>query len=172
MVNTKELRYKPISEIVEPFLAKDSIFVDLTKLAHTLNVSVLRHNFGKEVINGEKVICAFLTNGKGNSCIFYSDALLNNKGVLARMVIVQAFAKYIITGDESFYITHSTNFSNREKMLIHEMLMPETKVNEVINQLLLPTTYALADIFMVSQEFVRERLDEMHVRRLIGGYNY
>lgn len=169
MVNLKELQYKSIPEIIKILKNEDLVTVDLVELAYTLNVSVLSRNFEETKIVGEKILCAFATNSKGNSCIFYSDDLSFNK---ARIMIVRAFAKYIITGNNNFFITQSTNFSKREKMLTNEMLMPESQVKDVICKLILPTTRSLAEIFQVTQEFVNLRLSEMGVMTLIAGYNF
>lgn len=172
MINVQELRSKPISEIIkflENFINEDFASVDLAKLAYDLNVSVLPRNFVITKISGEIIASAFVTNSKGNSCIFYSDDLSNNQ---ARIAITQAFAKYIITGNNNFFITLSTTFSKKENMLIHEMLMPESQVKDVICRLIFPTTFTLSQIFQVSQNFVRQRLDEMGVMTLIAGYHF
>lgn len=117
----------------------------------------------------KKLWGAFATNNSnGNSCIFYSDDLPYNT---ARIMIVQAFAKYIITGENSFFITQSTNFSKREKILANEMLMPRLQVEEVISKLLIPSTTTLADIFQVSPKFVCKRLAELGICTRILGYN-
>ena len=172
MINIQELRSKPISEIIkflESFINEDFASVDLAKLAYALNVSVLPRNFGETKISGDRIASAFVTNSKGNSCIFYSDDLPNNN---ARIAIAQSFAQYIITGSNNFFITSSTAFSRKENMLIHEMLMPESQVKDVICRLILPTTFTLSQIFQVSQDFVRQRLDEIGIMTLIIGYNF
>lgn len=172
MVNVQTLQHMPISEIIKVLKIEDSVTVDFSKLAHALKVSVLSRNFEEYKIEGEKIICAFVTNEKGNSCIFYSADLFDNKEYLGRIMIARAFAKYIITGKNNFFVTQSTIFSNREKLLTYEMLMPTSQVEDVLDKLILPTTYSLADVFQVSQEFVRQRLNEMRVTTLIGGYNF
>ena len=172
MVNVQELRHMPISEIIKIlgiFEDEDLVTSDLTKLAYTLNVSVLVRNFDGTRIAGERIICAFVTNSKGNSAIFYSDDLLNNE---ARIIIAKAFAKYIMTGNNNFFVTQSTNFSKRENTLAYELLMPEQQVRKIMGKLLMPTTFSLAKIFDVSQEFVRERLNEMQIDEYVGGYNF
>ena len=172
MVNVQELQYMPISEIVKVLKIEDSVTVDFSKLARDLKVSVLSKDFKTYKIKGEKIICAFVTSKKGNSCIFYSSDLFESKEYLGRIMIAKTFAKYIITGNNNFFVTQSTIFSDREKLLTYEMLMPTTQVEDVLEKLLLPTTFSLADIFHVSQEFVKERLSEMQVTTLIGGYNF
>lgn len=171
MVNVNELRYKSIPEIIKILGIlenEDSATADLTKLAYSLNVSVLARNFKRTEISVERIFCAFVTNGKGNSCIFYSDDLPYKE---ARIIILSAFAKYIITGNNNFFVTWSTDFSEKEKMLTAELLMPKLRVAEVIAQLILPSTVALADIFQVPEEFVKHRLDEFGIKTLISGYN-
>ena len=171
MVNVQELQYKSIPEIIKILGVlenEDYATSDLSKLVYGLNVSVLAHNFEGTKIAGEKILCAFFTNSKGNSCIFYSDDLLNTE---ARIIIVLAFAKYIITLNNNFFVTQSTSFSKREKMLAAEMLMPETMVKDVICKLILPLTTVLADIFQVSEKFVKQRLAEIGVKTHVKGYN-
>ena len=171
MVNVKELQSKPIPEIIRILGIlenEDVATVDLTKLVYTLKVSVLSHNFDETPTAGEKIICAFITNNKGNSCIFYSNDLPHN---IARIAIVLAFAKYIITGNNNFFVTQSTKISEREKMLTDEMLMPESRVKDVICKLILPSTDVLSEIFQVPEKFVKYRLDEIGIKTRIQGYN-
>lgn len=166
----QELQHKTISEIIKVLGIEDLVTVDFVRMGYKLNVSILSRNFEENEIDGKKIICAFVTNKKGKSCIFYSTDLLADEEW--RIAITYAFARYIITGNDNFFITQSTNFSDREKMLVYEMLMPKSQVKKILNKLILPTTFSLAKIFSVSQEFVRQRLDEMHIDVYIGGYNY
>lgn len=171
MVNVQELQHKSIPEIIRILGVlenEDYATADLSKLAYGLNVSVLAHNFEGAKIAGEKILCAFVTNSKGNSCIFYSDDLLHNE---ARIIIILAFSKYILTGNNHFYVTQSTSFSKREDMLATEMLMPKKTVTEVICKLILPSTTVLSDIFQVSENFVKQRLAELGIETKIQGYN-
>lgn len=173
MVDVQALQYERISEITKVLKVEYSVPVDLKNLGRKLQVSILPKDFEDHRIDGEKIICAFVTNEKGRSCIFYSaDLLEDDKFIGGRLGIIQAFAKYIITGDNNFFITKSTNFSNREESLTYEMLMPKSQVEDVLQQLILPTTNVLAKIFCVSQSFVKRRLDKMCVTRMIGNYNY
>ena len=171
MINVQELQHKSISEIIRILGIlenEDYATADLSKLVYGLNVSVLGHNFKGTEIAGEKIFCAFVTNIKGDSCIFYNDSLLDNE---ARIIIFLAFAKYIITKNNNFYVTQSTSFSKKEKMLASEMLMPETKVKDVICKLILPSTTVLSDIFQVSEKFVKQRLAEIGIKTHVKGYN-
>jgi len=171
MVNIQALRYRQIPEIIRILGMDRLVTVDLRDLALKLDVSVLP--FGETQIKDEKIICVFVTNEEGRSCIFFKNELLEDKEfIVGRFVITQAFARYIITGDKNFFITQSTDFSNREKMLVYEMLMPEEQVKKMLNKLILPTTFSLAEIFNVSQDFVRERLRGMNEDTLIAGYNF
>ncbi len=172
MVNIQELKLMPICEIVKVLKLGDSVTVDLSELARTLNLSIVPHNFGTDRVDGEKVMCAFMTNEKGDSCIFYSEDLLNNREFLWRIMIAQSFTKYIITGNNHFFVTESTDFSIRERMLLNEMLMPYVQVKNTLDKLVLPTTFSLSKVFKVPQQFVRQRLSAMHVTRMVAGYNY
>lgn len=173
LVNVQELKYKTISEIIKELNVEYSVPVDLKNLGCKLQVSIVPLDFDDHRLDGEKIICAFVTNEKGHSCIFYNVELSEDyEFVAGRHGIIQAFVKYIITGDNNFFITQSTYFSQREKMLTYEMLMPKSQVEDVLYQLIMPTTYSLAKIFGVSQSFVKHRLDQMYIRRKIGNYNY
>ena len=171
MVNVGELKYKPIAEIIKILGIDRLVAVDLCNLEFLLDVAI--SPFGETQIKDEKIICAFVTNEEGRSGIFYKNELLEDKKFLVgRLVITQTFARYIITGEKNFFITQHTNFSNREKMLVYEMLMPEQQVKNVLDKLILPTTWNLAKIFNVSQDFVKERLKEMKKVPWIAGYNF
>ena len=169
-----DFQHKSVSEILKILKMEDSVRLDLIKLGCELKVSMLSNDFRTSPrIDGEKIICAFVTNKKGNSCIFYSTDLLEEKEFhTGRIMITHALVKWLITGDDNFYITQSTGFSNREKRLVYELLMPEEQVKKMLGELLMPTTFSLAKIFDVSQEFVRQRLQEMQIQTLIGGYNF
>lgn len=173
LVNVQELKYKTISEIVKELNVEYSVPVDLKNLGRKLQVSIVPLDFDDHRLDGEKIICAFVTNEKGHSCIFYNmDLSEENEFVAGRLGIIKAFVKYIITGYANFFITKSTNLSSREESLMYEILMPKSQVEDVLHELILPTTYSLAKIFGVSQSFVKHRLDKMYIRRKIGNYNY
>lgn len=161
-----------ISEIAKKLLPKNSVCLDLAKLARKLHISILSNGFGDQTINGEKIVCVFVTDEQERSCIFYNADLLKEEFTAGREIITLAFAKHIITGKDNFYITKNTLFSKRVKSLAYSLLMPEIQVESVLDQLVLPTTLILAEIFKVSQQFVIERLRDMNVTCPIGGYNY
>lgn len=171
MINLHELQHKPISEITKALGIVDEYTIDLRKLSNILDMGIVPYDFEEHKIDNEKIICAFVTNENGRFAIFYDDKLYQQWSI-GRPMVVLTFSKYILTGNKHFYITRNTFFSDREKALASEMLMPEPKVYEVLDRLLLPTTFALSEIFEVSQEFVRQRLAQMQVDRYIAGYNY
>ena len=172
MINVKELRHMTIPEIMRTLKIQDKVTVDLEKLGRNLGVSVLPLNLEDVQINGKEVICAFVTNERGNKCIFYSKDTLDSNELLARVVIAQAFARLITTGADGFIITRGFKLSDREKMLVYEMLMPEHQVRMVLRKLNVPTTYILAEIFQVPTMFVTHRLKAMNITEQIGGYNF
>lgn len=171
MVNVTELQHKSIQEIIKilgVLQNEDFSTADLKKLAYSLNVSVLAKNFERTEISRERILCAFVTNDNGTSCIFYSDDLPYKE---ARIIIASSFAKYIVTGNNNFLVTQCTDFSEREKTLTSELLMPKARVTEVICKLILPSISVLAEIFQVSEEFVKHRLSEIGIMTIILGYN-
>lgn len=169
-INTQN---RTISEMAKKLLPKNSVCLDLVKLARKLHISISSNGFGDQTINGEKIVCVFVTDEQERSGIFYNaDLLKEEEFTAAREIITLVFAKHIITGKDNFYITKNTLFSKRVKSLAYSLLMPEIQVESVLDQLVLPTTLRLAQIFKVSQQFVNERLRDMNVTCPIGGYNY
>lgn len=172
MVNVKDLKTKPVSEIVRILEADYIVPLSFENLSIHLNVSILPYDFGKEKIDGKKILCAFVTNPEGKSCFFYDETYLSAKYVAeGRIVIARALAKYIITGENKFYITESTVYTNKEMRLTYELLMPESQVRNIVNKLLLPTVSGLANIFQVSEWFVKQRLNYIDLPSFIIGYD-
>ena len=75
-------------------------------------------------------------------------------------------------GEDYFSITKDTVLSKAEMNGVYELLMPEHYVESFARQLISPTTFALANMFGVTQEFVRKRLEHMGYKGMIAGYNY
>ena len=173
MVNVQELQHKQVPEIIRLLGVRTKGYAscDIKEMGRALEVSVISYNLSTVLQLGEKILCAFVTKDTGRKCIFYNVELETNE---ARVIIVRAFARYIMTGDKNFCITESTVFSKRENSFVYEFLMPEDEVHDVLDKLILPTTFSLANIFDVTQEFVKERLDAMRERlkRLIGNYDF
>ena len=158
MVDIRDFQYMPLRVMKKWFNEQNDVTVDINKIGETLEVSVLPHDLSKYRIGNEKVMCAFVTNDEGNSCIFYNQELYGDKERADRVFIMQAFAKYIATCQKEFLITEKTEFSQWEKTLVAEMLMPREAVKDVISKLIIPTTYSLSEVFQVPQSFVKERL--------------
>ena len=61
-----------------------------------------------------------------------------------------------------------------DSILLDIPLMPKEEIHDVMYRLILPTTLNLANVFDVTQEFVRERLDEIRqsLPRMIAGYDF
>ena len=154
------------------FIEPDDVTVDISKIAETLNVSVLPHDLSKYQNGLDKVVCIFVTNEKGNSCVFYTEELYADSDHAERVFIMMAFARYIATCQKEFVITEKTKLSQHESTLVNELLMPQTELKDVIKRLLIPTTYSIGEIFQVPQDFVRARLKELKIPIMIAGYNY
>lgn len=173
MITVQELQHKSIQEIIRILDVRVDGYAsaDLKKLEYALEVSALSYNFDALTRGGVKLLCTFVTNEKGRSCIFYNEELSKEE---CRIIVTKAFARYILTGNKSFSIAPSTTFSKQEKRLVYELLMPEEEVYDVMHRLILVTTLNLANIFDVTQEFVRERLDEIRqsLPRMVGGYDF
>jgi hypothetical protein len=172
MIHVNKLQNRSIEEIIKILDINASTAVDLTQLAHTLSISILPYDFTNYKIDGNQLLCAFITNQNDDSCIFYSNDLVGTKRFFpGRTYITQAFARYIITRQKNFYITADTVFENKEKQLAHQLLMPEEQINDVIARLIRPTTDILSQIFQVNKELIVARLNEINMRMPIAGFN-
>lgn len=174
MVDIKAIQHLPIQEIIRTLgaLPRGEVTGDLKQMGIALNLSIVPYKFDELET---KPLCAFITNDEGRSCIFYRTDLAENQQFrLDRIAIAKALAKYIITDSKGFLINESTYFSAREKQFVYELLMPERKVREVCNQLIMPTVLSLANVFSVEPNFVVERLDAMKgkLRYMVAGYDF
>ncbi len=169
MVDIREFQHMPIRIMMKWFAEPGDVTVDINKIGETLEVSILPQNLSKYKVGVEKIMCAFVTNEQGNSCIFYNDDLAEHA---ERVFIMMAFARCIATGKKEFVITEKSELSQHEKTLVNELLMPQAEVRAVVKKLLVPTTHNIGEIFQVPQDFVRARLKELKIAVMIAGYNY
>ena len=172
MADIHFFQHMPLRKMMKMFTEPGAVTVNLKLVGEVLEISMLPYNLSQFQVGTEKVMCAFATNEKGNSCIFYDEELYGDTDGLDRVWVMKAVARYIATCQKEFLITEKTQFSQWEKTLVSELLMPRETVKEMINKLLIPSTYALSEIFQVPQSFVRERLKELKLPILIAGYNY
>ena len=159
-----------ISEIKDYFDVGEDTPLDLIKLLGQLNVSALPKNLD-ELAPNKSAKSVLLTSESGRVAIFYDERLIDGE-FSENPVIVQTLVHYMLTDDKVFYITPRSAFSNREQEMVFELLMPKNQVKEMLDKLILPTTYSLSKIFRVPQEFVRKRLAAMNITKNIAEYNY
>ena len=176
-MNMEEFKNMSVPDIVRHLNVGcgEEITVDFKKIACKLEVSILPRDFSDFPIPNEKPLCAFVTNEQGNSAFFYDvNLLVCKERSLWRVVLAQAIAKYIVTGEKSFFVMESTEPSGRESQLMYELLMPEDKVHAIIEKLILPTTLSLGDVFSVPRSFLIERLRNLKNKpqKYIGDYDY
>lgn len=172
MVDVRSFQHMPLREMRKLFTKPDDVTVDISQIGKVLEVSVLPHDVSKYRVDGEMIMCAFVTNEAGNSCIFYAEELYGGSQREGRVFLMMAFARYITTCKKEFVITRHTKLTQWEKTLVDELLMSRESVKDVVNRLLIPTTYNLSEIFQVPQDFVKERLKDLKLPTLIVGYNY
>lgn len=172
MVDVRNFQHMPLREMRKLFTKPGDVTVNINQIGKVLEVSVLPHDVSKYRVDGEMIKCAFVTNESGNSCIFYDEELYGESRREGRVFLMMAFARYITTCKKEFVITKSTQLTQWEKTLVDELLMPRESVKDVVNRLLIPTTYNLSEIFQVPQDFVKERLKDLKLPTMIAGYNY
>lgn len=172
MVDIRDFQHMPLRKMMKLFTDPEDVTVDINKMAEILEVSVLPHNLSKYQVGNKKIVCAFVTNEEGNSCIFYADDATNDSKYANRVFVMMAFARYIATCQREFVITENEELLHWEKTLVSEMLMPQNEVRNTVKRLLIPTTYNLGEVFQVPQDFVRARLNDLKIPTMIAGYNY
>lgn len=172
MVDIRDFQHMPLSTMRKMFTSPGDVTVDINKIGEVLEVSVLPHDLSKYRLDGDGVMCAFVTNETGNSCVFYAEELYGESVREGRVFLMMTFARYITTCKKEFVITKHTQLTQWEKTLVDELLMPRESVKDVVNRLLIPTTYNLSEIFQVPQDFVKARLKDLKLPTMIAGYNY
>lgn len=163
--NIEEMSAKDVRKFYD---IGEDIPLDLIKLSGVMDISVLPKDLWHMYPDND-FLCVFVTNDQGRKTLFYSDSLMDTE-FSEFPVIVHALVRYMCIHEKNFYITHRTHPLRSD--IIYELLMPEDKVDEILNKQISPTTYSLARIFRVPQEFVRKRLDVMETTKQIAGYNY
>ncbi len=167
---TPELEFKTIEDIKYICGVDADIPTDLIKMAGLLNLSVLPKNLD-EMAGLKNALCVFVTNDDNRSAIFYNENIMD-KWHSERVAVVKAMVHHLVSKKKSFVITKDTQLSTFENRAVHELLMPEVAVREILNKLIMPTTHSLGKIFSVPQDFVIERLEDNNWHESIAGYDF
>lgn len=105
----------------------------------------------------------------GKKAIFYNKKLLFEESRIAAAKALAYHTWHQV--EDNFSITKDTVLSKAEMNGVYELLMPEHYVESFARQLATPSTFALANMFGVTEVFVKERLSYMKYTGLIAGYN-
>lgn len=179
----KELYGKTPSELLEMYGLQDSVPLDLSVLLKKAGISVLPMDFSKieqtkelkEQVEKRGHILGALICIEDNAAIFYSNKDVEN-GHRYRFTIAHEIAHCCLTGEQNHIeFRHDSETVTEDELAANvfagELLIPEAKLREIIGELLIPSINVLADIFEVSVNVMRARLDYLNIGSKIIGYS-
>ena len=153
-----------VKEFKRKYEIDEDVPTDLTKLFGIFNVSSLPKVFNDDPEN--YIMCEFSTDNNGRKAIHYREEFLCSVEYPDRTIPVCALIHHLISGEENFCITQKTRLSEQEKLFVYELLIPEEKMNEIIERMnektgndkshIIPV---LSKIFRVSPDLVEGRLE-------------
>lgn len=142
--------------MIEDFLQREALVLECT--------------ISPSCIDSEDLVVFERDCKNGKKSILYNKKLPFGE---ARIAAAKALAYHTWHQTEDhFFITKDTVLSKAEMNGVYELLMPEHYVESFARQLAVPTTFALTNMFGVTDDFVKERLSHMKYTGLIAGYNY
>lgn len=179
----RELYGKSADELLEMYGLQDSVPLDLSALLQKAGISVLPMDFSKieqskalkEQVEKRGQILGALICIDDNAAIFYSHKDMVN-GHRYRFTIAHELAHCCITGEQNHieFRRDSESVNDSElaaNIFAGELLIPEGKLREIIGELLIPSINVLADIFAVSVNVMKARLDYLKIGNKIIGYS-
>lgn len=179
----RDLYGKTPDELLKMYGLQNSVPLDLSALLQKAGISVLPMDFSKieqtaglkDLVEKRGHILGALICIDDDAAIFYSDKDVEN-GHRYRFTIAHEIAHCCITGEENHieFRYDSETVSEEElaaNIFAGELLIPEGKLREIIGELLIPSINVLADIFAVSVNVMRARLDYLKIGGKIIGYS-
>ena len=182
------IRGKTAQELLELCGQQDSVPVDLKALLKKLNISCLAYDFSDlEAARGNfedspddnPILGALATNGD-KAVIFYrkKDQKESHR---YRFTIAHELAhaclEHYSIGKSTVHLAfrHEKNHDDRQEIdaniFAGQLLIPKNSLERILGELIFPSLQALAEIFAVSTNVMRARLDCLKVTVNISGYN-
>ena len=177
-MNATELHGKTAKDILQICDQTDSVPVDVKKILENLNISAMPLDFSDlekkltGVYANRSILGAMVSNDKGTA-IFYSS---NDKADShrTRFTIAHEIAHCCLHGPTphvEFRFDGELEIADEiaANTFAGALLIPEESLQAIISQLILPTVSALADIFDVSINVMRQRLVHLKLNdRVVG----
>ena len=176
-LTVKDLYGLTASEILEITNQETAVPVDLKKILEKFNISAVSMDFSELESYSEidrKILGALICRND-NAAIFYNSKDQKD-GHRYRFTIAHEIAHCCITNEcNHIEFRHDPSFLDETEIAANtfagELLIPSNSLYDVINKLILPTIEVLADVFEVSVNVMRERLNCLNIKHNILGYN-
>ena len=164
----------------------DSVPVDLMAILEAADISCLPYDFSniEKQVYGDDIkqrILGALVTKDDNAAIFYR-ATDDVDGHRYRFTIAHELAhcclSHIDFSQSRIHLALREEGEPKDEkevaanIFAGEILIPREALENVIKKLILPSVQTLADIFAVSVNVMRARLDYLKIRDNIVGYNY
>lgn len=172
IMNINELANKTAEELLQLSNQVNSIPVDVKAILKRLGISALPFDFSEleEKLNesdeykGSQILGAIVT--KNDKCaIFYSNSG-NDQSHRTRFTIAHELAHCCLHGlDANFHVEFRINTESNDPKEVAantfagELLIPTHSLNSVLKKLIYPTLQVLSDIFDVSKNVMKKRLE-------------
>lgn len=158
----------------------DCVPVDLEKVLKTFNIATAPMDFSdiESRLTGDlrnaKILGALIPSGNV-AAIFYSDKHKKDSH-RTRFTIAHEIAHCCIQGNNAHIEFRIEGIEPNElekaaNAFAGALLIPENALNKIIDRLILPSLHTLSDIFEVSENVLRARLDYLGTKKNIVGYN-
>ena len=174
----KDLYGRNASEILSITNQEEAVPVDLKKILEKFNISAVSMDFtdieNSSKNNNRKILGALICRDD-EAAIFYN---CNDKtdGHRYRFTIAHEIAHCCLS-KECNHIDFRLDplMMTKEEVAANtfagELLIPESSLYDTINKLIFPSITVLADVFEVSINVMRERLNCLKIQSDIFGYN-
>ena len=181
-----KIRYMSSLELLEYCGQKDAIPLDLGTMLNKLGVSCLAFDF-TEIENevsaktGNKIesILGALVVNQNNAAIFYrhndKPESHRHRFTIAHEIAHCCLGHFDISAETSVHLRQEGDPSDDNEKAANifagELLIPEHSLRRVIKELILPSVITLANVFAVSENVMRARLEHLRICDNIFGYN-
>lgn len=176
-----KLYNKTAEQVLELSGQADAVPVDLKKILRKFNISAVPKDFSEldtqlnEKFSNVHILGVYVSNEK-DAAIFYNKADVED-GHRYRFTIAHELAHCCLQGEKSHIEFRVDGLELDENELAANtfagaLLIPEKSLNKVLDELIVPSLHALADIFEVSENVMKARLKYLNIQESILGFNY
>lgn len=180
-MEVSKLYNKTADQVLELSGQTNAVPVNLKQILKTFNISAIPKNFSdidkklNEKYPDVHILGVFVSNDN-DAAIFYNNKDVED-GHRYRFTIAHELAHCCLQGEKSHIEFRLDGVKPDEDELAANtfagaLLIPENSLKIVLKELLLPSLRALSDIFEVSENVMKARLNYLDVKESILGYNY